>query len=119
MYDWWHVVTECCICQYSSIGDLCEWEFDFNMDWSDQALGDLFERTRISMPADKPGSLAPARFRVDLSDLVFDLLYAPLAGAVAFVADRLNRFQYLTIRQYLSLVFGALIALLLVLAVWS
>ena len=33
---------------------------DFNLDWIDQSLGDLFERTRISMPADKPGSLPPA-----------------------------------------------------------
>jgi hypothetical protein len=32
------------------------------------------------------------------------------------VADRLNRMQFLTIRRYLSLVFLALVALLLVLA---
>ena len=34
-------------------------------------------------------------------------------------ADRLNRLQFLTIRQFLTLVFGALVVLLLVLAVWS
>jgi len=39
---------------------------DFNMDWVDQSVGDLFERTRISMPADKPGSLAPA----DVADVI-------------------------------------------------
>ena len=33
---------------------------EFNGDWIDQSLGDLFDRTRISMPADKPGSLTPA-----------------------------------------------------------
>jgi S-disulfanyl-L-cysteine oxidoreductase SoxD len=33
---------------------------DFNIDWNDGPLSDLFDRTRISMPADKPGSLAPA-----------------------------------------------------------
>jgi mono/diheme cytochrome c family protein len=33
---------------------------DFDMDWNDQTLGDLFDRTKISMPADKPGSLSPA-----------------------------------------------------------
>ena len=43
---------------------------DFNMDWVDQSLGDLFERTRISMPADKPGSLAPA----DVADIIAFLL---------------------------------------------
>ncbi len=46
-------------------------------------------------------------------------MYLPIAAAVGFVADRLNRFQYLTIRQYLSLVFAALVALLVVLAIWS
>jgi hydrogenase-4 component B len=34
-------------------------------------------------------------------------------------ADRLNRLQFLTIRQYLSLVFFALVSLLQVLALWS
>ena len=43
---------------------------DFNMDWIDQSLGDLFERTRISMPADKPGSLAPA----EVTDVIAFLL---------------------------------------------
>ena len=43
---------------------------DFNTDWIDQSVGDLFERTRISMPADKPGSLAPA----DVADVVAFLL---------------------------------------------
>lgn len=32
---------------------------DFLTAWNDLALADLFERTRISMPADKPGSLEP------------------------------------------------------------
>ena len=45
-------------------------------------------------------------------------LYAPLAGAVGFAAERLNHLQFLTIRRYLSLVFVALVALLLVLALW-
>lgn len=30
---------------------------DFTAEWSDQSVNDLFERVRISMPADKPGSL--------------------------------------------------------------
>jgi len=30
---------------------------DFLSGWTDQSLNDLFERIRISMPADKPGSL--------------------------------------------------------------
>jgi mono/diheme cytochrome c family protein len=43
---------------------------DFNMDWIDLSLGDLFERTRLSMPADKPGSLPPA----DIADVMAFLL---------------------------------------------
>jgi S-disulfanyl-L-cysteine oxidoreductase SoxD len=31
---------------------------DFNMDWVDLSVGDLFERTKGTMPADKPGTLS-------------------------------------------------------------
>jgi S-disulfanyl-L-cysteine oxidoreductase SoxD len=34
---------------------------EFNADWVDLSLGDLFDRTHLSMPADKPGSLTPAQ----------------------------------------------------------
>jgi hypothetical protein len=46
------------------------------------------------------------------------MLYAPIAAAVGFAAGRLNYLQFLTIRQFLSLVFAALVILLLVLAIW-
>jgi hydrogenase-4 component B len=74
-------------------------------------------REIVTMPP--PGSLAPARFEVVLRDRVWDGLYAPVAAAVGIAADRLNRFQFLTIRQYLSLVFVALVVLLVVLAIWQ
>jgi mono/diheme cytochrome c family protein len=32
---------------------------DFAMDWDTLSMNDLFERTRVSMPADKPGTLTP------------------------------------------------------------
>ena len=41
-----------------------------------------------------------------------------IARIVTKTALRLNRMQFLTIRSYLSLVFGALIILLLVVAAW-
>jgi hypothetical protein len=53
-----------------------------------------------------------------MHDLVWECLYAPLARAVMFAAERLNRLQFLTIRQFLSLVFASLVILLLVLAIW-
>jgi hypothetical protein len=72
---------------------------------------------RVEMPA--PGDPSPARLSVTLRDLIWDTLYAPLAGGVALAAEKLNRLQFLTIRQYLSLVFAALVGLLLVLSIWS
>ncbi len=65
-----------------------------------------------------PGSIAPARLTVRLRDLIWDFTYAPIASAVGVIADRLNYLQFLTIRSYLSLVFGALVILLTVLATW-
>jgi mono/diheme cytochrome c family protein len=32
---------------------------DFNVDWNDLAMSDLFDRTSGTMPADKPGTLKP------------------------------------------------------------
>ncbi|MES2292313.1 MAG: hydrogenase 4 subunit B [Pseudomonadota bacterium] len=74
-------------------------------------------REEIDMPA--PGDSRPARMIVRLHDVIWDTCYAPLSGAVAFLADRLNALQFLTIRRYLSLVFATLVVLLLVVATWS
>ncbi len=65
-----------------------------------------------------PGTTAPARLTVELRDLIWDALYAPVAIGVGYAADKLNYLQFLTIRRYLTLVFAALIILLLVLAIW-
>jgi hydrogenase-4 component B len=74
-------------------------------------------REAAGMPA--PGDTRPAWLKVELHDPVWECLYVPLAAAIGRIADRLNRLQFLTIRQFLTLVFGALVILLLVLAVWS
>ncbi|MBI3993802.1 MAG: hydrogenase 4 subunit B [Candidatus Lambdaproteobacteria bacterium] len=74
-------------------------------------------REHVTMPS--PGDMAPARLEVRLRDPVWELFYAPIAVAVGFAADRFDRLQFLTIRKYLSLVFGALILLLLVLVLWA
>jgi Cytochrome C oxidase, cbb3-type, subunit III len=34
---------------------------EFRTEWDGLSMNDLFQRTRISMPADKPGSLEPAQ----------------------------------------------------------
>ena len=73
-------------------------------------------REEVAMPP--PGDIRPAQFQVRIRDLVWDVLYAPVADTTQFIADRFNRFQFLTIRRYLSLVFLLLILLLLALAIW-
>ena len=77
----------------------------------------LHARDHVAMPP--PGDLRPARLRIELHDLIWEGLYAPIAGAVDFASNKLNRLQFLTIRRYLSLVFATLVTLLLVLAIWS
>jgi hydrogenase-4 component B len=74
-------------------------------------------REQVEMPP--PLDARPARLIVELQDLVWDSLYAPVAGVIGSAADRLNHLQFLTIRSYLSLVFLALVTLLLVLALWQ
>jgi hydrogenase-4 component B len=71
----------------------------------------------VDMPP--PGDARPARLSVIVRDLVWEAFYAPIASLVAGSGDRLNRLQFLTIRQYLSLVFVALVSLLLVVSIWS
>ncbi len=83
-----------------------------------RVFGTLAFRAREEVDMPPPGDLRPARLRVRLQDLAWEGIYAPVAGAVGFAADRLNHLQFLTIRRYLTLVFLALVFLLLVLAVW-
>jgi len=83
-----------------------------------RVFGSVMFRAREHVEMPPPGDARPARFSVELHDLVWDALYAPIAGGVGFAADKLNHLQFLTIRQFLSLVFAALVLLLLVLAIW-
>jgi len=71
----------------------------------------------VHMPP--PGDARPARLSVRLRDVPWDSLYLPAAALVSYAAERLNRLQFLTIRGYLTLVFGALVALLMVLSIWQ
>ena len=73
-------------------------------------------REHVDMPA--PGEMRAAQQSVAMHDLVWELVYLPVVRAVEFLSLRLNHLQFLTIRQYLSVVFGALVSLLLFLASW-
>ncbi len=83
-----------------------------------RVFGSYVFRAREEVDMPPPGDLRPAKFVVETHDLAWEFIYRPLAAAVNGAADRLNRLQFLTIRQYLSLVFFALVSLLLVLALW-
>ena len=83
-----------------------------------RVFGTLVFRAREEIVMPPPGDARPARIIVRLSDVIWDVLYEPLARAVDRIAGWLNHMQYLTIRRYLSLVFAALVGLLLVLAIW-
>jgi len=74
-------------------------------------------RDKVTMP--RPGDQRPARLDVSLRDLVWDMIYVPIQWAVAFAGEKFNTLQFLTIRRYLSLVFAALVSLLLVVAIWA
>jgi hydrogenase-4 component B len=82
-----------------------------------RVFSSLFDaREDVTMPA--PGDTAAARFTIRLRDLTWEMLYAPLGGAIWFATEKLNYLQFLSIRNYLSLVFVALIALLLGVSIW-
>jgi len=84
-----------------------------------RVFGSVVFRAGEEVHLPPPGDVRPARLEVRLHDVPWDVLYAPTARLVGFAAERLNRLQFLTIRGYLTLVFGALVALLMVLTVWQ
>jgi formate hydrogenlyase subunit 3/multisubunit Na+/H+ antiporter MnhD subunit len=83
-----------------------------------RVFGTLLFRAREQVEMPLPGQMTPARFNVHLDDIIWNTLYLPVAEGVRLATDRLNILQFLTIRSYLSLVFGALVALLTVIAIW-
>jgi formate hydrogenlyase subunit 3/multisubunit Na+/H+ antiporter MnhD subunit len=83
-----------------------------------RVFGSVIFRARDQVDFASPGDPRPARFTAVLHDPVWEDLYAPVVWLVGRLADRLNRLQFMTIRFYLSLVFLALVALLMVVALW-
>jgi hypothetical protein len=73
-------------------------------------------RERVDMP--QPGDVRAGHFQVKVFDPAWQFAYGPLVRAVRRASAVLNQLQFLTIRRYLTLVFSALIALLLLVAAW-
>jgi formate hydrogenlyase subunit 3/multisubunit Na+/H+ antiporter MnhD subunit len=82
-----------------------------------RVFGSTVFRAREIGEMPPPGSVAPARLTVKIHDPIWEALYAPISELVAYTAERLNVLQFLTIRRYLTLVFAALVILLLVLTI--
>ena len=72
-------------------------------------------RDTVEMPP--PGDLRPARLSVVLVDHLWRIFYTAPGRMVLAVSLRLNVLQFLTIRRYLVLMFGALVILLSIAAV--
>jgi hydrogenase-4 component B len=73
-------------------------------------------RETVDMPG--PGDTRAAHFQVKVFDPAWRYVYGPASRLVMRAAGNLNRFQFLTIRRYLTLVFVTLVLLLLVVAAW-
>jgi formate hydrogenlyase subunit 3/multisubunit Na+/H+ antiporter MnhD subunit len=73
-------------------------------------------RETTDMP--QPGETRAAHHHVKVVDPAWHFLYGPFARGTVRLAALLNRFQFLTVRRYLTLVFATLIILLLVVAAW-
>jgi formate hydrogenlyase subunit 3/multisubunit Na+/H+ antiporter MnhD subunit len=83
-----------------------------------RVFGTVAFRVHETLDMPRPGDMRAGHFRTRVLDPAWHLAYGPLARSVNSVASWLNRLQFLTIRAYLTLVFCALILLLLVVAAW-
>ena len=84
-----------------------------------RVFGPVAFRSHIERRMPPPGDPSPAQLKVVKHDLSWEILYAPISGRVARLAERLNTLQFLSIRSYLTLVFAALVGLLVVVAIWA
>jgi NADH:ubiquinone oxidoreductase subunit 5 (subunit L)/multisubunit Na+/H+ antiporter MnhA subunit len=73
-------------------------------------------REKLDMP--QPGEIRAASYHVKVFDPAWRFIYGPIARTIGRAATTLNQLQFLTIRRYLTLVFGTLVLLLLVVAAW-
>ncbi len=83
-----------------------------------RVFGSVVFRAREHVTMPKPGDTGTAKLRVDVHDTFWEALYVPVIRIVNAAADRLNGVQFLTIRSYLTLVFAALVLLLIIIGTW-
>lgn len=81
-----------------------------------RALGAVAFSVREKLDMPLPGETRAAHFSVEIGDRFIDYLYEPLTKAVQFCAGRLNVVNFLSIQEYIALVFAALVFLLILVA---
>ncbi len=74
-------------------------------------------RERVDMPA--PGDTRAAGFTVKTTDPAWALIFTPLTNLLETITCSINFLQFLTVRRFLSLMFAALVSLLIVVAIWN
>jgi hydrogenase-4 component B len=79
-----------------------------------RVFGSAVFRAREHLAMPKPGDTGPARLEVELHDTLWETLYLPVIRLVDSLSERMNQLQFLTIRRYLTLVFAALVLLLVI-----
>jgi len=84
-----------------------------------RVFGPVAFRSHIERDMPPPGDPRPAKLTVVKHDLSWEILYAPIAGRISWLGEHLNTLQFLSIRSYLTLVFVALVGLLVVVAIWA
>jgi formate hydrogenlyase subunit 3/multisubunit Na+/H+ antiporter MnhD subunit len=83
-----------------------------------RVFGTVVFRVHEVLDMPQPGDTRAGHFGVRVIDPVWRFGFGPLARGVGWLTRRFDRLQFLTIRSYLTLVFCALILLLVVVAAW-
>ncbi|WP_448204782.1 hydrogenase 4 subunit B [Azospirillum sp. sgz302134] len=82
-----------------------------------RAFGSTVFRARDHVEMPEPGDTRPARLSVTWTDPAWTVFFTPIIRGVNWLADRANALQFMTIRRYLTLMFLALVVLLVMVAV--
>lgn len=81
-----------------------------------RALGGISFGFREHLDMPLPGDTRAAKYGIEIVDRANELIFLPLAAGIDRAANQVNRFSFLTIQQYLAIVFATLITLLLLVA---
>jgi len=81
-----------------------------------RTLGHIAFSVREHLDMPPPGATRPAYFAVETNERFVAYIYEPLTKAVWFCARRLNAVSFMSIQEYLALVFAALVFMLIIVA---